>query len=143
MQCRHVIAHMVPGLIIPVSDRIRDTTRPHTAEEFSEANWGTLEERDHARKEFERFVIHTWEQLVYREKPHVAGTPSTALFCRMDVGVIVRNGQISYFVNEVERALTTSLWMDGMPDGLHGIFADTFGVRLHEWISGIYNPRHL
>ena len=96
-----------------------------------------------ARKEFEAYAISTWRSLVRTEKTLVVGTPCTALFCRLDIGVMLRNGAISYFVNEVERSMTTSLWMSGMPDAQHGILADTFGLNLHRWILGARDPRHL
>lgn len=56
---------------------------------------------------------------------------------------MMRDGTISYFVNEVERSMTTSLRMSGMPDALHGVLADTFGLSLYRWIQGSQDPRHL
>lgn len=32
------------------------------------------------------------------------------VFCRVDVGVYVKSGTVSYFVNEVERGISTCLW---------------------------------
>jgi len=93
-----------------------------------------------AKKEFEDFVMETWTHLVCMQKGALGSTPCTAVFCRIDVGVMVRDGKPAYFVNEVERSLTTSLWMDGMPHGLHGVLADTFGSALHRWLTWFHDP---
>lgn len=74
------------------------------------------------------------------QKGSILGTPSTAIFCRLDIGVMVRNGNPYYFVNEVERSLTTSLWMEAMPQGQHGVLADTFGIALYRWLTWFYDP---
>lgn len=124
-------------------DRLNRPGPPPEPSEFSGANWGSHGDRVRAKDEFESFALDMWASLVRMEKEVVAGTPCTALFCRLDIGVIVRGESISYFVNEVERSLTTSLWMAGMKDGLHGVLADTFGLGLHRWIRGVHDPRHL
>ncbi|KAF8425019.1 hypothetical protein L210DRAFT_865486 [Boletus edulis BED1] len=110
---------------------------------FSEADHGSHATRAKAKEEFESFALTTWKSLVNLEKGVVVGTPCTGLFCRLDIGVMMRDGRISYFVNEVERSLTTSLWMSAMPAGLHGTLADTFGEALHRWITGAQDPCHV
>lgn len=130
-----------PGIY---SKRLRDITKgPPSPREFQGANWGTLEERKLAKREFEDFVIETWKHLVCMEKGGLGATPCTALFCRIDVGVMLRDQTPYYFVNEVERSLTTSLWMGGMPLGLHGVLADTFGSGLHRWLTWFHDPLSL
>ena len=99
-----------------------------------------MEERKSAKKEFEEFVLGTWKQMVCMQKGAFEGTPCTAVFCRLDIGVMVRNGNAYYFVNEVERSLTTSLWMDAMPQGQHGMLADTFGTILYRWLAWFHEP---
>lgn len=112
-------------------------------EVFSKADEGNVEHRKGARDEFETFVKTVWNSVIMVEKDIVSGTPCTALFCRMDIGVMMKDGQISYFVNEIERSMTTSLWMSAMEDASHGILADSFGEVLHRWISATRDPRHL
>jgi hypothetical protein len=123
-----------------VSERLDDTENAVSPMEFRAANRGTMEERRLAKKEFEDFVVDTWKSLVQMQKGGLGATPCTALFCRLDVGVMIRDGNPSYFVNEVERSLTTSLWMEAMPHGQHGILADTFGTALHAWLTWFHNP---
>lgn len=116
---------------------------PPRPSEFSEANRGKHTDRKKAKDEFESFALDIWRSLVCLEKSLVIGTPCTALFCRLDIGVMMKQDRISYFVNEIERSLTTSLWMSGMEGGLHGVLADTFGLSLHRWITGAHDPHHL
>ena len=123
-----------------IRERLQDTAKPVSPMEFREANRGTVAERQLAQKEFEDFVLHTWKSLVQMQKGSLGATPCTALFCRLDVGVMVRDGNPHYFVNEVERSLTTSLWMEAMPHGQHGILADTFGTALHKWLTRFHDP---
>lgn len=80
-----------------------------TPGEFGEADLGGHHKRENAQKEFEEYALATWQSLVCMEKSLVAGTPCTAVFCRLDIGVIMKNRTISYFVNEVEHSLMTSL----------------------------------
>jgi hypothetical protein len=63
--------------------------------------------------------------------------PNTSLrvFCRVDVGIFIDPaGKVSYFVNEVERGITTSLWVS---DGQHtvGQVGETIVRPLKRWIA--------
>lgn len=104
---------------------------------------GTEIERKRARMEFEGFVLNTWRELVLMEKAEVGGPVSISVFCRLDIGLNYHDGQVTYFVNEVERSLTTSLWMSAMPDGYHGILADTFATTFYDWLHGMVDPMHI
>ncbi|KIK78106.1 hypothetical protein PAXRUDRAFT_28688 [Paxillus rubicundulus Ve08.2h10] len=114
-----------------------------TTEEIVNPDQGTDSERRHAKKEFEAFTMNIWRNLVLTEKAMIGGSTSISIFCRLDVGLTMKDSYAMYFVNEVERSLTTSLWMSAMPDGLHGIFADTFAATLHDWLTGMIDPMHL
>lgn len=62
--------------------------------------------------------------------------PNTSLqvFCRVDVGIFIKgSGVVSYFVNEVERGITTSLWV---VDGPHtsGVVGMSIVDPLRRWI---------
>ncbi|KAI6036032.1 hypothetical protein PISMIDRAFT_25408 [Pisolithus microcarpus 441] len=85
-------------------------------------NQGTSTQRDRAKEEFENFMLETW---------------------KLDIGLGMKDGRLMYFVNEVERSLTTSLWMNSMPDGVHGIFADMLASTLYDWLSGMMDLMHL
>lgn len=124
--------------------RVQDAIQPPEPWEFAEANRGTMQDRERAKQEFQSFALETWKELVQHDKRQSGNAiPCTALFCRIDIGVMVEGGNTSYFVNEVERSLTTSLWIDGMPEGLHGILADTFAFKLHDLLCGLHDPTHL
>ncbi|KAI6097729.1 hypothetical protein EDD16DRAFT_1719021 [Pisolithus croceorrhizus] len=114
-----------------------------TAADVVNPDQGTSTQRDRAKEEFESFTLETWKQLVLAEKVSASGGVSISIFCRLDVGLGVKDGRLMYFVNEVERSLTTSLWMNSMPDGAHGVFADTFATTLYDWLSGTKDPIHL
>lgn len=102
---------------------------------------GTQEERMHAKYQFEQFVLNTWKHLVLAEKAEAGGGVSISIFCRLDIGLVEKDGRLLYFVNEVERSLTASLWISAMPDGQHGIFADTFAVTFHDWLVRMSDPQ--
>ncbi|KAI5986610.1 hypothetical protein EDD15DRAFT_2373049 [Pisolithus albus] len=104
---------------------------------------GTTDQRNHAKEEFEAFTLDTWKHLVLTEKASASGPVSISIFCRLDIGIGMENGRLMYFVNEVERSLTTSLWMGSMPDGAHGILADTLAATLYDWLTGMMDPMHL
>ncbi|KAG6373961.1 hypothetical protein JVT61DRAFT_6126 [Boletus reticuloceps] len=146
-QGRHVTSFWSLDELRWVNSRERLSAPPGTESitpyAFSEADRGNHAARLKAKEEFESFAVTTWKSLVNVEKGVVVGTPCTAIFCRLDIGVMMRDAKISYFVNEIERSLTTSLWMSAMPTGLHGVLADTFGEVLHQWISGAREPCHV
>lgn len=127
----------------PASERLLNNINPLTSSELSSTDWGSHADHQKAKEEFERFALNTWRGLVTMEKALVIGTPSTALFCRLDIGIMIQGTRVEYFVNEIERSLTTSLWMTGMDDGHHGVLADTLGLGLHRWITGMRDPCHL
>lgn len=111
------------------------------SQEFERADFGSMDDRQAARDSFFKFVDDTWKLLVRLEQTsYLVGTPCTAVFCRLDIGVMFRNGRASYFVNEIERGLTTSLWMRALTRSTPGVLADTFGLALHKWISKSTDP---
>src|SRR5437899_3252938 len=120
-------------------------TPPRTAEMWRAAlvdpDDGIREQRDQGRHEFEDFVLRTWEGLVVREKKATNAKPSICLFCRMDVGIRITNGKFpSYFVNEVERTQTMSLWLQSIVDKRMGTLMDTFALVLQQWLRDSRNP---
>ncbi|KAI6025432.1 hypothetical protein EDC04DRAFT_2606310 [Pisolithus marmoratus] len=63
-----------------------------------------------------------------------------AVFCRMDVGLKITNdGCPHYFVNEVERSTTTSLWLASNLDNTMGTMADTFAMVFRQWLHDMRN----
>jgi hypothetical protein len=79
----------------------------------------------------ERFVKDFLRYLVEGEGPD----SSFRVFCRVDVGIFVaETGEVSYFVNEVESGITTSLWV---ADGQYtaGQVGMTIAEPLKGWIA--------
>ncbi|KAI5999281.1 hypothetical protein EDD15DRAFT_2193943 [Pisolithus albus] len=59
----------------------------------------------------------------------------------MDIGLkFLPEGPPQYFVNEVERSPTTSLWFSCNPSNTMGTMADTFAMVFRQWIKDIRNP---
>lgn len=83
-------------------------------------------------------MLATYNQLMQCESRKLGGGKSSlALFLRMDVGLYIDGqGVANYFVNEVERTVTTSLWVKttGVPPNS---LAQTFGECLGEWMEAV------
>jgi hypothetical protein len=57
------------------------------------------------------------------------------VFCRVDVGIFIKTpNTVSYFVNEVERGVTTSLWVTDGPHSV-GVVGMSMVGPLKHWIS--------
>lgn len=108
-------------------------------------NQGSRDVRDDSEAEFRNFVMETYEEMYAIEARLLSGKPSICLFCRLDIGLIIGdNGKVNYFVNEVERTQTTSLWSNRLhaksPVAPTGILGDTFALAFYEWLLGMSNP---
>ena len=98
-----------------------------------------------AEIEFRTFVMQTYEELYMIESRSMLGKPSICLFCRLDIGLLIDDdGNAHYFVNEVERTQTTSLWSNRVhaksPKAPTGILGDTFAQALYEWLLSMNSP---
>jgi hypothetical protein len=108
---------------------------------------GSLEDRESARAEFMRFASTIYEDLYRIESRILSARSALSIFCRIDIGLIVNtsNGKLNYFVNEVERTATASLWSDrgdghgGNPIGTVGT---TFAASLYRWLRDVCDPYH-
>jgi hypothetical protein len=106
---------------------------------------GSVAEREKAQEEFQTFVTKTYEGLYEIESRVLGGRPSIGIFCRMDIGLIRSNGSIHYFVNEVERNQTTSLWSNnagvkGSEQVRIGVLGQSFADALYRWLSDLKRP---
>jgi hypothetical protein len=107
---------------------------------------GSIAVRDQAKQQFFGFVRDTYEGLYAIESTLIGGKPSMSVFCRMDISLIVdsNTNNVNYFVNEVERYHTCSLWSN-MKQGAKsarapiGSFADTFSAVFYKWLVDITN----
>ena len=101
--------------------------------------------RDKAEAEFRTFVLQTYEELYAMESRRTSAKPSISLFCRLDIGILIDSeGQAHYFVNEVEKTQTTSLWSNRqhaqalrIPARMLG---HTFAKVFYEWMQSLHNP---
>lgn len=106
---------------------------------------GSVSYREAARREFMIFVMNTYEGLYTLESRVLGGKPSIGLFCRLDIGLIASEGRMQYYVNEVERNQTTSLWSNKEVGKSStyvniGVLGETFAEAFHKWLSGITDP---
>jgi hypothetical protein len=92
-----------------------------------------------AQQELETFTETTLTKLIDAEKLAYYHTPSTSLFCRLDIGVMPNaKGNLQYFVNEITRGPTmTCLFSKGL-EVAPNLGAD-FAVIFHEYLSNNYN----
>jgi hypothetical protein len=98
---------------------------------------GTFDSQKRGRKQFDDFVSTTYQRLVECESKRLGGKSSLTVFARIDVGIYIdKEGKASYFVNEVERTGTTSLWLRTTGIPLH-MTAATLGKSLGEWMDSI------
>jgi hypothetical protein len=109
--------------------------KPPTLDEIINPDHGTFQLRQAAKEEFYEFIGKTHKALVISEAKEMGSPTSIAVFCRIDVSIILdEGGKASYFVNEVERTSTTSLWSKCLNMPLNTL-ATTFTYEMHKWLS--------
>lgn len=65
---------------------------------------------------------------------------SLTVFFRMDIGLIFdEDGNPSYFVNEIERSPTMSMWLKVVEDTTNRFILDTFARALYTHIMQLDN----
>lgn len=102
--------------------------------------------RSDAEAEFRSFVLDTYNELYQIEARVLGGIPSIGIFCRLDIGLIISaDNEVHYFVNEVERVQTTSLWSNKQPkekssQARIGILGETFAEAFYSWLSHTIDP---
>jgi hypothetical protein len=105
--------------------------------------YGSQTFREQGKREFYGFVLKTWRELVLRETRDTGGKPSIGVFCRMDVAIKIdpsHAGRPEYFVNEVERTPTTSIWLFHFVRSTMRTLGDTFAMVFKRWLKDIRNP---
>jgi hypothetical protein len=104
---------------------------------------GDIKTRHNAREEFQNFAKTVYEALYRIESRSINARSSLSIFCRLDIGLIANQSEINYFVNEVERTATASLWSNGLVGSAQskiGIIGTTFAIALHKWLTITANP---
>ncbi|KAF8230020.1 hypothetical protein L208DRAFT_1378702 [Tricholoma matsutake] len=107
-----------------------------TAEHVLNPDSNTFKFCENAKKEFRDFVLETYRGLLAMEVKTIGSRSTLSLFCRMDIGIFMdASRKASYFVNEVERTLTTAVWVKDRDIPINSL-ALTIRQALH---SGLIN----
>lgn len=94
------------------------------------ANLGTAE-KELARKKINEFVVDFLKRLVSRDGEN----SSLVVFCRVDVSIFVdENKKVSFFVNEVERGITTCLF-GSTGSSMVGVVGSDLAWPFARWMS--------
>ena len=109
---------------------------------------GDRDIRNIAKAEFMDFVLKTYRELYKLESRQIGGKTSISVFCRFDIGLIQDGHNVQYFVNEVERTQTASLWTNPLKMGTAsrsriGLFGSTFANTFYKWLCETSNPGFL
>jgi hypothetical protein len=105
--------------------------------------YGSKETRRLGKQQFRNFIMDTYDELYKIESKQLLAKSSIGVFVRFDVALIVDQGsqRITYFVNEVERTQTTTLWSNGpkakSSTAPTGILGYTLAEKLHNWLCKI------
>ena len=133
-------------LQIDNSPRIRELwnnrhNAPLSPEQVVNPQGGDRRLRMQASNEVMCLIKESYEELVRQETNPAGAKSSLCVLCRMDIGLMFdRDGNPSYFVNEVERSQTMSLWLRTVEDASMRGMVDTFARVLHSHLSDLADP---
>jgi hypothetical protein len=88
----------------------------------------------------------TFNELFKVETKQLSARSCLGIFVRFDIALIVNqhDGKVSYFVNEVERTQSTTLWSNRLSAKMGttgtGILGYTLAEALCKWVSEITDP---
>src|ERR1700720_465187 len=103
--------------------------------------FGIMETRRHGKQQFRDFIMDTYDELYKVESKQLQAKSSIGVFVHFNVALIVDQGTqcVTYFVNEVERTQTTTLWSNRLKAKLlaapTGILGYTLVETLYKWLS--------
>ncbi|KAG2081868.1 hypothetical protein BD769DRAFT_1683594 [Suillus cothurnatus] len=128
-----VFLHRDAGLsLAEMSLRMR---KPYVFDDIMDPVGGTLSERRQADQELESFAIAVLNQLIWLEEKSLGAPSSMRLMVRLDLGVMHGpDGQLGYFINEVERGMGIGLFSTGNPRWTLRL-ADEFGCVFSKWMD--------
>ena len=102
--------------------------------------FGSMETRRRGEQQFHQFVMDTYDELCKIESKQLLAKSSIGIFVRFDIALIVDRGtsRVTYFVNEVERTQTTTLWSNRLKANSStaptGILGYTLAETLYKWL---------
>jgi len=102
--------------------------------------------RQRSEQEFRTFIQDTYESLYKIETTRLGTRSSICVFCRFDVGILIDEiGIVHYFINEVERTQTASLWTNTSKSNDRwnsiGTLGSTFAYVFHKYLSDLLDPQ--
>ncbi|KAG9308767.1 hypothetical protein JVU11DRAFT_11559 [Chiua virens] len=102
---------------------------------------GDLALREKGKREVYEFVDIVFRDLAVRENQIHGTRNSISVFCRIDVGLLFdRAGEPWYFVNEIERTTTASLWLRMDKINEQRSMMDTFARVFHSYLTSLFDP---
>lgn len=97
---------------------------------------GDRVDRNEGWEDLRNFIDKMYRGLVSQESNPTGTVSSLTVFCRLDIGLMFdEEGNPSYFVNEVERTPTMSMWLKTVGDTTNRCMLDTFARILHTHVS--------
>jgi hypothetical protein len=134
----HVEISNIPSSLLHASGELLETN-------ICNPDQGDRTTCDEAEIEFRTFVLQRYEELYAMESRRTYAKPSISLFCQLDIGILIDGeGQAHYFVNEVEKTQTTSLWSNRQHAQALRIPAQmlghTFAKVFYDWLLSLHNP---
>ncbi|KAG1838461.1 hypothetical protein DFJ58DRAFT_733834 [Suillus subalutaceus] len=137
------VVHTAPGnrreeLVFLHRDAGRPSLRirePYVFDDIMDPVGGTCSERRQADQELESFATTVLSQLIEVEEDLLGAPSSLRLMVRLDIGVMHGpDGQLGYFINEVERGVGIGLFTAGNPRWTLRL-ADEFGCSFSKWMT--------
>jgi hypothetical protein len=106
---------------------------------------GTFHHRQKGEIEFKEFVKKTYNELYRIETNTLGGRSSISVFCRFDIGLLFdKFHSADYFINEVERTPTASLWSNTSGNGRnHSLIeslGSTFAYVFYDYLTEVFKP---
>ncbi|KAG6369439.1 hypothetical protein JVT61DRAFT_14857 [Boletus reticuloceps] len=109
---------------------------PVTADVLVNPQTGDRRQRAKGWEELRSFIDAVYRGLVIQESNPSGLRSSLTVFCRMDIGLMFDGeGNPSYFVNEIERTPTMSMWLKVVEDTTNRFMFDTFARVLHSHVT--------
>ena len=108
--------------------------------EVSNPTFGSMDTRSRGEQQFHQFVMDTYDELCKIESKQLLAKSSIGIFVCFDIALILDQStkHVTYFVNEVERTQTTTLWSNRLRAKLTtaptGILGYTLAETLHKWL---------
>jgi len=102
--------------------------------------FGSMDMHSHGEQQFHQIFMDTYDKLCKIELKQLLAKSSIGIFVRFDIALILDQStkRVTYFVNEVERTQTTTLWSNRLraksTTAPTGILGYTLAETLHKWL---------